>query len=258
MKNKKPKYYFLFKIIRGIVKFIYPKIEIVNKEFLQEPCVIVGNHAQLYGPLIGELHFPENTYIWCESRMMNLKEVPEYAFMDFWSQKPRYIRWFYKMLSYIIAPIAVVLFNCARTIPVYRNDMRIINTFRKTSRKLQKGNSVIIFPEHNIPYNNVLWEFQESFINVAKFHYKHTGQEISFAPMYIAPKLKKVFIGEPIKFDSSAPFEEEQKRILKYLMDKITETAQSLPEHTVVPYPNIPKKNYPKNTKEGACEKTRS
>lgn len=41
---------------------------------------------------------------------------------------------------------------------------------------------------------------------------------------------------------------EERKRICDALMDDITAMALSLPEHTVVPYPNIPKKQYPKNT----------
>ena len=31
------------------------------------------------------------------------------------------------------------------------------------------------------------------------------------------------------------------------LMDEITAMAVSLPEHTVVPYTNVPKKQYPKN-----------
>ena len=35
--------------------------------------------------------------------------------------------------------------------------------------------------------------------------------------------------------------------MLDALMDDITRMAVSLPEHTVVPYPNIPKKDYPKN-----------
>ena len=30
-------------------------------------------------------------------------------------------------------------------------------------------------------------------------------------------------------------------------MDAITEIAVAQPEHTVVPYPNIPKSQYPKN-----------
>ena len=39
----------------------------------------------------------------------------------------------------------------------------------------------------------------------------------------------------------------ERKRICGYLMDEITRTAQALPEHTVVPYRNVPRKFYPSN-----------
>ena len=39
-------------------------------------------------------------------------------------------------------------------------------------------------------------------------------------------------------------------------MDEITAIAESLPEHTVVPYRNIPKKDYPTNRpKEYVYEK---
>ena len=39
----------------------------------------------------------------------------------------------------------------------------------------------------------------------------------------------------------------ECNRFSNALMDEITQMAVALPEHTVVPYPNIPKKAYPKN-----------
>ena len=44
--------------------------------------------------------------------------------------------------------------------------------------------------------------------------------------------------------------EQERSRICNYLMDEITSIACSLPRHTVVPYPNIPKKDYPCNIPE--------
>ena len=41
--------------------------------------------------------------------------------------------------------------------------------------------------------------------------------------------------------------EEERKRISQAMMDGITELARALPEHIVVPYPNMPKRCYPSN-----------
>ena len=213
------------------------------------PCAIVGNHAQLNGPIACELFLPDNCYTWCAGQMMTLKDVPAYAYEDFWSGKPKYIRPFFKLLSYVIAPLSVVIFNNARTIAVYK-DQRILRTFRDSVALLKNGKNVVIFPEHNVKRNNIIYDFQEGFIDIAKLYCKRTDKEFAFVPMYIAPRLKKMYLGKPTVFSPDAPFDEERRRICDYLMNEITDIARNLPEHTVIPYRNIPKKLYPKNTKE--------
>ena len=74
---------------------------------------------------------------------------------------------------------------------------------------------------------------------------KKTGKEISFVPAYLAPSLKKIVFGKAIRYDGSAPAKAERDRISGYLKEEITRTAESLPRHRVVPYRNIPKKDYP-------------
>lgn len=249
----------LYKAIKWLVKLFYPKIEVEGAENLpNEPVMVVGNHTQMNGPIACELYFPGNRYTWCAGEMMQLKEVPAYAYKDFWSGKPKYIRWFYKLLSYIIAPLSVCVFNNAQTIGVY-HDTRIIFTFKQTVQRLQEGASVVIFPEHDVPHNHIICEFQNKFIDIAKLYYKRTKKELAFVPLYIAPALKKMYLGKPIRFCADNPMEEERKRICDYLMREITNIAVSLPEHTVVPYNNIPKRDYPSSIpKEGTYEKAGS
>jgi hypothetical protein len=226
---------------------MYPKTAVKGVDNLPEgPTVVVGNHAQMNGPIACQLYFPGKFSIWTAGEMVNLREVPEYAYRDFWSGKPAYIRWFYKGLSYVIAPISVCIFNSADCIPVY-HDSRIISTFRESVSALHEGTRVIIFPEHNVPYNNIVWEFQDRFTDLARMYYRKYKEEISFVPMYVAPKLRTMYLGKAIKFDSEAAIEDERKRISTYLMDEISKTARELPEHTVVPYPNISKSDYPSN-----------
>lgn len=233
--------------IYWITKLIYPKTKMVGLENLpEEPCVIVSNHAQMNGPIVAELYFPGKRYIWCVQEMMHMKEVPAYAYQDFWSRKPKVLRPLYKLLSYLIAPLSVCVFNCADTIAVYR-DKRVILTFRETTEKLCDGANVIIFPEHDVPHNHILWDFQDGFVSVAKNYYRQTGKKLAFVPMYLAPKIRQAVLGKPIYFDPEAPGKEERRRISEELMDAITEIAVSLPRHRVVPYPNIPKKDYPYN-----------
>ena len=254
--QEKRKDAWLFAGIKWMVKTCYPKMEIAGQEYLpDEPVIIVGNHCQMNGPIVSELYVPGEPYTWCAGEMMHLKDVPEYAFRDFWSQKPKWTHPGYKLLSYIIAPIAVCVFNNARTIGVY-HDTRILSTFKNTVKKLQEGKSIVIFPEHDMKHNHIVHDFQDKFIDIAKLYYKKTGKELSFVPMYIAPKLKKICLGRPVRFCADEPIDTQRSRICNYLMDEITAIAQALPEHTVVPYRNIPKKEYPRSIpKEVSHEK---
>ena len=240
----------VFQCIRWCIKVFYPKISIQGIENLpEEPVVFVGNHCQMNGPIVGELYMPRDPYIWCAGEMMHLKDVPVYAFQDFWSQKPKWTHPFYKVLSYLIAPVSVCVFNHARTIGVY-HDTRILSTFKNTVAKLQEGRDIVIFPEHDKKHNHIIYDFQDKFIDIAKMYHRKTGKELLFVPVYLAPKLKTLCLGKPLRFSSAEPMDAERHRICACLMEEITALAEQLPEHTVIPYRNIPKKLYQKNRRE--------
>lgn len=237
--------YRMYRVIRWFVKLFYPRIRVEGQENLPDsPCLVVANHSQMNGPIACELYFPGNRYTWCIGQMMNMKEVPAYAFRDFWQNKPKTVRWFYKLLSYVIAPFSVCVFQNAKTIGVYK-DARIISTFKNTVKRLSEGASVVVFPEHDVPYNHIVCDFQDKFVDIARLYDKKTGQSLSFVPMYIAPKLKTMYIGKPIWFCADAAPDAERERICSYLKEEITRLALAQPPHRVVPYKNVPKKQYP-------------
>lgn len=246
-----------YRILKWLIWLFYPKMEVVGTENLpEEPSIVVGNHCQTNGPVFCELYFPSRRYTWCAGQMMHREEVADYAFEDFWSGKPAYSRWFYRILSHLITPFCLCLFNNARTIPVYR-DNRMLTTFRETMDRLREGNHVVVFPEHNQPFNNIIYDFQDRFIDTAKLYYRKTGKELSFVPLYVSPRLKKMVLGKPIRFCAANSMEEERRRICRYLMEEITAMACALPRHRVVPYRNMPRRYYPFNTpKEAPHEKT--
>ena len=246
--------YPLYVLLRGLVKLFSPTLKAEGLEHLpDEPCIIVANHCQMFGPIAGQIYFPDKRYIWCAGQMMHLKEMPAYAYADFWSRKPKAVRWFYKALSYIIAPFSVCVFNNADTIAVY-HDARAVATFKNTVSRLSQGSHVIIFPEKDAPCNQIIYEFQDKFIDIARLYYKKTGKTLSFVPMYIAPSLHKMYLAEPICYDPQKPVDSQRAEICSYLKRAITDTACALPRHRVVPYRNIPKREYPYN-KEEADEK---
>ena len=252
---KKKKVSLTYKVLKWILKTFYPKYTFEGAENLpDEPCIIAGNHVQMHGPIVCEFYFPRERYTWCAGQMMELKEVPAYAFQDFWAIRPKWTHWFYRILSYLIAPLSVCVFNNAYTIGVY-HDTRVVSTFKKTVATLEEGYSVVIFPEHAKEYNHIVYDFQDKFIDVARTYYKRTGKELQFVPMYISPRLKKAYLGKPTRFSIDAPVNEERARVRQYLMDGITQIACDLPEHKVVPYINLPKRHHQSNKKVDNHEK---
>ena len=236
-----------YKAVYKLVWLFSPKYKLVGTENLpQEPCVIVGNHSHMYGPVAGEIYVPGDHFVWCAGQMMHREEVADYAFQDFWSGRPKRTHWFYKRLSHAIVPLSVLIFNNAHTVPVY-HDARLITTYRESIELMRQGASMVIFPECYDEHNNIVHGFQDKFIDLARFYYKKTGVELSFVPLYVAPKLKTLFFGKPIRFRADVPIAEERARICAELMDAITAIAVHQPEHTVVPYPNVPARDYPKN-----------
>ena len=238
----------VFKTVKGLIWLFYPRITAEGTENIPDAAsLIVANHCQMNGPIISELYFPnENNYTWCAGEMMHLKDVPAYAYKDFWSAKPKVLRPFYKLLSYVIAPLSVCIFNNARTIGVYR-DTRLLSTFKGTVNRLIEGRHIVIFPEENVKHNNIVYNFQNKFVDVAKLYYKKTGKAVAFVPLYIAPSLKKMCFGKPIYYNPDIKAERQREDICNYLLKEITDIAVSLPEHTVIPYPNLSKKQYPTN-----------
>lgn len=240
----------IYRAMKWMVRTVYPKIEVLGVEQIpEEPCLIVANHCQMHGPIATELYTPGRHDIWCAHQMMKLKEVPAYAYQDFWSGKPKGSRWFYKLASYVIAPLCVLIFNNANTIAVYR-DNRVISTFKNTVRSLSEGKHVVVFPEHLEKHNHIVYDFQDKFIDIARLYYKKTGKELCFLPLYVAPSLKQMHFGAPIRFSTEQSMEEERRYICDYLMEEITRVAEALPEHRVVPYENLPKKRHGTNRLE--------
>ena len=237
----------LYKLVKETVRLIYRKYEVLGRENLPEgPFVIAGNHAQIHGPIVAQLFMPEKSRTWCIGEMLHPKEVPAYAYKDFWSEKPKWIRWYFKLCSYLIAPLAAFVFSNADVIGVY-HDKRILGTFKESLKALEAGENLVIFPECPTERNNIVYEFQDGYADLGRMYGKKTGRKLPFVPMYIAPDLKQIWYGKPEAFDFTAPAAEERKRVNEVMMERVTEIGRSLPLHTVVPYKNVDKKLRPKN-----------
>lgn len=226
--NKKP---FMYRLTRRTVRFFYKKYKVDIAK--SEPALYIGNHCKAHGPLAYTFYFPPKKMIWVIGEMFDRKTVPEYAYEDFFrNNRPK---WFFKFLSRVISRPFSYLIRNAETIAVYK-DFRVVSTLKKTVAALQEGNSIVIMPECRKPYNDVLFEFQDNYIEVARLYYKATGLCLKFYPTYLAPKLKRIVVGEPITFNPNESIVDEKLRINSYLKEEITKLYSTLPKHRAVLY----------------------
>ena len=238
---------FTYRVLRYFIWLAFPKWQLSGVENLPDgPCVIVGNHSQMYGPVAAELYTPGRHWVWCAGEMMHREEVAAYAYRDFWSRKPKAVRWLYKLLSHLVVLLALCLLNNAHTVAVY-HDARVLSTFRESVQKLRDGDRLVIFPECYEEHNPIVHAFQDKFVDLGRLYHKQTGRALSFVPLYVCPALGVLVFGQPIRFDPAAPMDDERRRVVNALMDGITAMAEALPPHRVVPYPNIPKRAYPRS-----------
>lgn len=229
---------FLFKSIEFFAKLFYRRYQIIyEEEETSHGNIFVANHSQIHGPLATYLYYPNKKKIWVIGQMTKLKEVPAYAFEDFWRDKPKITHWFYRLLSFIIAPLSVFIMKHANTIPVYK-DMRISKTFRDSMETLNNEEDIFLYPEYRQEYNHIINDFQVNFIDLARVYYKKYNHELKFYPVYISKSLRKIMIGRPTTFNPNENINEERIRISEYLKENITRLALSLPSHKVIPYTN--------------------
>ncbi|MFA6889721.1 MAG: hypothetical protein WCQ80_01720 [Bacilli bacterium] len=240
MKQRKP---FFYRLIMGCVRLVYIKYQVIEENSSQiGGNIYVSNHAQIHGPAGHQLYFPRPKRIWIIGEMLNRKEAADYSIMDFWPNKSRWTKWFYILFSKIIISwLAPYIFSNANTIPVFK-DIRLRQTINQTIDALNNGEDVIIFPEHRVPYNRFINDFQEHFVDIAKRYVMRTGKSLQFFPMYTCSALKKILIGRPITYNPDSDSNEERTRIIDYLEHEITCMGESLPNHTIVPYENISKR----------------
>lgn len=237
--RKDPKKPWHFRFWVRVVKIFYRKRTIEGIENLpDEPCVIVANHAQIHSPITFEGFFPGSRAIWCDSKMMEKAEIPNYAEEGFWpnatdKQKKRRRFWMKK-----IAGFAEYLLTTAHTIPVYR-DMRVMKTFKLTEEALREGKNIIIFPENEVTDENnpILDYFNLYFVDIAKIYYKKHGKILTFVPCYNCVELKRVVIGKNhVKYNPDIKMDEQREILCEALRKEITDIALSLPRHKVVPF----------------------
>ena len=217
--------FFLFYIIAFPFVFLFVKGKVKGKENLNkddEARIFVANHYEVYGPFIAYMHFPYSFRPWIIDKMIDPKTVEEHMSIGIYNQFPKFPKWL-KFIFIKISKNLMVFFmkTIARGISVSRDNIRKnITTMQISTETLEKGESILIFPEASAVKEGV-GEFMTGFEHIGKYYHQKTGKKVSFYPMFISKINQTMYIGKPIVFNPDNDSNEEKDRIVNTLRDRM-------------------------------------
>lgn len=210
-----------FRFIKRIARLFVraPKWEYVGEK-PQGPCIYISNHSAASGPATYELYFPEDMRIWGTYEMCgDFKSRWRYLDQVYFHQKKQRTKFTSFFLATILSPILALFYKGMRIIPTYP-DHRLMDTMKMSIAELEKGVSILIFPENSSDgYHEVLTEFYGGFLTLAKLYHAQTGKDIPIVNMYFHKKSRKVIVGEPRSYLSLMESCPNKDDLLRFYLD---------------------------------------
>jgi 1-acyl-sn-glycerol-3-phosphate acyltransferase len=215
----------IWTVVAKIIKVFYVKahIEGVQKVLKSTNAVVVANHLDSFGPLALMSSLIHRLYPWVIQEVTNLKDCAAYLREDFVEKELKLRSFAGRELSRIIGRICVRLMTDLKAIPVYNKSREIYRTFEISLSYLKSKRALLVFPENDeSKKQDDLCMLNTGFIRLAQWLYDTTQRVLTFYPVAVNKKVRAIRVGEPIRFDPTAPFGEERMRIKEYLERSIS------------------------------------
>lgn len=218
----KPGFYdYLYKAIRA---YLVKSLQIPRAIAGTSPVIFIANHEQSYGPVTAMASLPQPIIPWVTHEVTDRELCPAYIEDDFVKPEVRVSPPLSTAIAKMIGRICVGIMHDLRAIPVYRHSKRIAETIRDSVRYLEQGRRLLIFPEiANLPFNNIICEFDTGFVAIARAFFERTRKVVSFLPVAVNRKIKSLRLGDPVEFNPFRPYHDERARIREELMERIIE-----------------------------------
>lgn len=219
----KPTRYYRF--LRGVVRlFTKPMTVEWETPYDGGPAVFCPNHAGAFGPIAMLAYFDlwKETRTWFHWATVHPKEVPNYVRHDYWWDPSSKLAWFYNLtVPYLAALILPPMVRSIQGVPAYY-DTRVASTFRQSIDVLKQGENLTIFPQLPDGHkSHAVNRLNPGFVTIAPLAWRRIGVLLKFYPIYIDQAAHVIHVMAPIAYDPDAPAEEERRRLLETLAERI-------------------------------------
>lgn len=229
-RQNKRKWYFrlLKKMMKGrykMPKFIYLGEEITNSS------IILSNHVGTEAPMSLELYLNAPIRMWGAHEMNSgLIKLYKYQTRVYYHQRKHWNLHLARLFCLIASPLTNLFYSGLDLISTYR-DARVIKTIRESTRALEQGQNIVIFPEDATKgYMDELEAFYSGFVMLAETMLKR-GKDLDIFVTYFRQKDMVYIIDKPVKY-STIKQGRDRKEIAKLLCDRCNELGKMEFEET--------------------------
>lgn len=213
----------LYRLCCVLIRRFYPTYRLINKDRLKDPSVYLCRHFDTQGIFMTIPWLTGKIHTWSLHLYHDRKACFRHM-MDFTLTKrfgwPKWKAW---LASIPIAAFLQALMRSARAIPVYRNSMQIMKTYRLSLAALLKGESVLIFPDRTYTSTDQeIGDMYEGFLMIDRLYYRETRQHIPFVPVYADALTKTIRVSAPIVFTSDVRDQAERRRVFEAIRAQLS------------------------------------
>ena len=213
-KEKSPRKFFT-----PFAGFVLPLLRRFSKKYrcnvlpYDEPVVYVARHLNTHGPFttIKWLNFDVHPMVLnCFFRQKDCyRQFNDFTFSVRQNKKKRR----FGLKAFVSSIFVSKSIRALKAVPVYRNGKESVKTFKKAMECLQKGESLIVYPD--IEYtasSDKISDIYDGFLYLGQLYYKRTGKELRFVPIYINDEKRSINEKSAVivnDFKQDAPFAKE-------------------------------------------------
>ena len=207
-----------YRFIRWLLRHRFRQYTCHYAQQIEPPVVYICRHRNTVGPISTLCLLPVGPRPWVLSVFTDnaacAMQLGEYTYPVTWRIKPRLAHFLGKISG---RPFAALV-RSAGGIPVYRQSLKVRDTFHQSLDVLERGESIIIYPDVNYAEQNAdRAMLYDGFLTLEYMWNRRTGGHIRFVPVNISASNARMDVGETISFTGDKPYKDEKAEIIDRL-----------------------------------------
>ena len=216
-----------YRICRHIVRLRFRKFRSMSEAEVSGAVIYICRHRNAIGPVSSLCLLPLGVRPWAFSAFTDSQacrdHLSNYTFPVTW-KIPAHLS---RLLGTIFGSVFAALVRSTGAIPVYRNSLKVRETFQKTIEALENGDRILIFPDINYAAEDGdTGALYEGFLLLERLWSRKTGDHIQFVPINVSISQKTLTTGKAIAFTGAMPYAEEKDIIVSQLENALNGMAR--------------------------------